>query len=711
VAGNCPGPSCSLRDALAAAAAGPAGVSDDITFDPTVFPTGPGAAVQTIKLGSALTIGSNVSIVGPGANLLTISGQGQVQVFTVNSGLAASISGLTVANGHALGDGGGIDNSGTLTVSNTTISGNTAITDGGGIFNTATLTVSNSTISDNTASNSGGIFSSSALMVTNGILTGDTGGECIGAGCPTSGTNGNLVSGVALAPLGFYGGPTQTMAPLPGSTALNAGVFQTGEPTTDQRGALRPSTAHAPIDAGAVQITDDAPMIGQILPGSGPTAGGTTVTITGTGFDAASGSGNIVSAIDFGVTPASAFTVTPATATAAAYVMASSPAATRAGTVDITITNNFGTTATTANDEFTYFAPVAISTTTLPNATWNSGYSRPLVATGGSGSYSWTASDNLRTGLALSGSGSTWTLSGTPSATGSFSFSLTATDSANPANLATQAYTIDVLATPIVNIGLPNPGLIFGQSGTITVTLAPPPGLSILPSGTITYSIDGGAPSTVGSSGGRASIPTAATLAAGSHTVVISYSGDVNYSGVSNAETTLTIGAPISPLDFTFTDTGASAFTAAPGAVASYSFGLSPLNSSYMGPVSFTVSGLPAGATASFTPSTIAANGGATTVQMAVQTAAPMAQSRGGALGRGMVLALLLVPFSMKRTVRVKLKGRTLLLVLLAGMTAAVSGCGSSNGFLLQSPQTYTLTVSGTSGTLVHSQTVTLNVQ
>lgn len=254
--------------------------------------------------------------------------------------------------------------------------------------------------------------------------------------------------------------------------------------------------------------------------------------------------------------------------------------------------------------------------------------------------------------------------------------------------------------------------MIFGQSGTITLTLAPPTGLGILPSSTITYSIDGGAPSTVGLSGGRASIPTAATLAAGSHTVVISYSGDVHYSGVSNAETTLTIGAPISPLDFTFTDTGASAFTAAPGAVASYSFGLSPLNSSYMGPVSFTVSGLPTGATASFTPSTIAANGGATTVQMAVQTTAPMAQNRGGPLGHGIVLALLLLPFSMKRTVRVKLKGRMLLLaLLLAGMTAAMSGCGSSNGFLLQSPQTYTLTVSATSGTLVHSQTVTLNVQ
>jgi hypothetical protein len=52
-----------------------------------------------------LTIGSNISIVGPGANLLTVSAQRQVQVFTVNSGAAASISGLTIDNGHAPSDG------------------------------------------------------------------------------------------------------------------------------------------------------------------------------------------------------------------------------------------------------------------------------------------------------------------------------------------------------------------------------------------------------------------------------------------------------------------------------------------------------------------------------------------------------------------------------------------------------------------------------
>ena len=63
-------------------------------------------------------------------------------------------------------------------------------------------------------------------------------------------------------------------------------------------------------------------------------------------------------------------------------------------------------------------------------------------------------------------------------------------------------------------------------------------------------------------------------------------------------------------------------------------------------------------------------------------------------------------------SVREKMKSRMLLLVLLmAGMTATLTGCGSTNGFLLQSPQTYTLTVTATSATLAHSQTITLIVQ
>ncbi len=183
------------------------------------------------------------------------------------------------------------------------------------------------------------------------------------------------------------------------------------------------------------------------------------------------------------------------------------------------------------------------------------------------------------------------------------------------------------------------------------------------------------------------------------------YSGDANF-----LISTSTSSAPVAvaPLDFTFTSTGASADTVAPGAVATYSFSLSPLYGTYASPLSFTVTGLPASATASFTPSTVAANSGAATVVLSVQTSATIAQNNPSPLGRGIALALLLLPFGVKRSLRRKLNGRLLLvLLLLAGGTAAMSGCGSNHG-----PQTQTLTVNATSGALlVHSQTVTLTEQ
>src|SRR6266540_3288202 len=111
-----------LRSAMAAAAPG-----DSITFDPSL--TG-----QTITLtGGQLLIDKNLSITGPGAAQLTISGNHTTHVFQVPFRVTAMIEGLTIRDGYAE-RGGAIYNLGTLTVSQSTLSSNSA-SRGGGIYN------------------------------------------------------------------------------------------------------------------------------------------------------------------------------------------------------------------------------------------------------------------------------------------------------------------------------------------------------------------------------------------------------------------------------------------------------------------------------------------------------------------------------------------------------------------------------------------------
>ncbi len=91
-----------------------------------------------------------------------------------------------------------------------------------------------------------------------------------------------------------------------------------------------------------------APTVSNISPSAGPTTGGTTVTITGTNLMG-------VSAVKFGGKNASGYTVVSLT-----QITATAPAGT-AGTVDITVTSAGGTSATSANDQFTYIAAPTVS--------------------------------------------------------------------------------------------------------------------------------------------------------------------------------------------------------------------------------------------------------------------------------------------------------------------------------------------------------------
>jgi Tfp pilus assembly protein PilX len=85
--------------------------------------------------------------------------------------------------------------------------------------------------------------------------------------------------------------------------------------------------------------------------------------------------------------------------------------------------------------------PLTITTTSLPDGTQNSAYSTTLAASGGQTPYSWSLSaGTLPAGLALATS--TGVISGTPSGTGTSSFTVRVTDANG--QTATQALSITI---------------------------------------------------------------------------------------------------------------------------------------------------------------------------------------------------------------------------------------------------------------------------
>jgi hypothetical protein len=127
----------------------------------------PGLSGSLTLASSTLAISKDLTIAGPGAGVITVSGNNLFQVFNVAPGVTVTISGLTIADGRSP-LGGGIYNGGTLNLTGSTLSGNSAgpgaIVEGGGLFNDshAAATITCSSITGNTADSTigqgGGIF-------------------------------------------------------------------------------------------------------------------------------------------------------------------------------------------------------------------------------------------------------------------------------------------------------------------------------------------------------------------------------------------------------------------------------------------------------------------------------------------------------------------------------------------------------------------------
>jgi hypothetical protein len=196
----------------------------------TMIEFAPSLSGQTITLTSGeLDITTGLTIQGPGAGQLTISGGKQSRVFDVNAGAPVVLSGLTISGGAGVGsahsvspydgDGGGILNLSTLTLSGCVVSGNSAdvlgVNLGGGIYNAGTLTLTGCTISNNdawgsaldtTSGNGGGIFNAGTLTVINTTVSGNSAGNGFGGGIVNGGTltvtNSTFTGNVADGPGG-----------------------------------------------------------------------------------------------------------------------------------------------------------------------------------------------------------------------------------------------------------------------------------------------------------------------------------------------------------------------------------------------------------------------------------------------------------------------------------------------------------------------------
>jgi hypothetical protein len=196
-----------------------------------------------------------------------------------SEGGTVTINSSTFTNNSAAGtddlNGGGIRNafSSTVSITNSTFSGNTSADRGGALHNGAgsTANISSSTFSGNTApsGNGGGLSNDGTVSIGGSIVATNTGGDCnqlatlhdqgynlsSDNSCSLTGTGSVQNTNPRLGPLASNGGPTQTLALLKGSPAIDYIPLASALcPATDQRGHKRPDNPlESACDIGAYE--------------------------------------------------------------------------------------------------------------------------------------------------------------------------------------------------------------------------------------------------------------------------------------------------------------------------------------------------------------------------------------------------------------------------------------------------------------------------
>jgi hypothetical protein len=177
-------------------------------------------------------------------------------------------------------------------------------------------------------------------------------------------------------------------------------------------------------------------------------------------------------------------------------------------------------------------------------------------------------------------------------------------------------------------------------------------------------------------------------------------------SGVATAVYTINLPPP----SFTIAVNSAPQ-TVSPGGSAQYPITVTAQNGTFPGAVALAASGLPAGATATFSPASVSPGNTSANSLLTVQTAAPMAHlERSGADWPLTAATLPLLGLLIARARRRRWIALCVLMLASVAIASSLDGCTGNSGSN-SSPQTYTITVSGVSGTEQQTATLQLTVQ
>jgi large repetitive protein len=321
-----------------------------------------------------------------------------------------------------------------------------------------------------------------------------------------------------------------------------------------------------------------------------------------------------------------------------------------------------------------------------------------------------------------------FTVSATSNSTGAFTYSVVS----GPATISGSTVTLTGVGTVVLQASEAADAnyAIATKTATFAVAAITPAIAFTIPNHTY-----GDAPFTVGASSnstgafGYAVVSGPATMAGstvtltGVGTVVLSASqvASGNYlAATTTASFSVAAGLTLAPASGTGSSSGTA--TVAAGAAATFTLTLSPGGvATYPDPATFSATGLPPDATATFSPATIPAGSAAVPVTLTIQTSSTQTalneKPSSGSSFAPMALAFLLLPLAGMRSVRRKLRQIPRLtvvavMVLSLGAVLGLSGCGGSSS---PSPtaKTYTVVVTATDvTTAAHSSVnLTLNVQ